>query len=460
MSLDGLLAARAQFAFTVGFHILWPAYTIGISSFIAIVSALWLKTGRRVYHDLLRFWIHLFALGFGMGVVTGIVLSYEIGTNWSEFAHRTANVIGPFFAYEVLLAFFLEAGFIGVMLFGMNRVAPFVHFLACLAVAVGAVVSAFWILAANSWMHTPAGFALDPDGIFQVVSWWDAVFNPSFPYRFAHMVTAAYIAGMFVVVGVSGFYLWQRRHLEFATTGLSIAMWILLVLVPGQIVLGDQHGLNTLQYQPVKVAAMEGDWETRRGQPLVLFAWPNESLERNQYEVAIPNLGSLILTHDWDGEVGGLKSVPPEERPPVPSVFFAFRVMVGIGLILLAIVLTGAFLRWRGRLYDTHWFSIACAFSSPLPFLAILAGWTVTETGRQPYVVYGLLRTADAVSPVASAAVFGSLALFVTVYSVLLLAYFFYATRLVLRGPEIHAPEDHPSAVRPGVEGAMARGAE
>ncbi|HEX2150881.1 MAG TPA: cytochrome ubiquinol oxidase subunit I, partial [Stellaceae bacterium] len=270
----------------------------------------------------------------------------------------------------------------------------------------------------------------------------------------------AYITGMFVVIGVSGFYLWQRRHLEFARTGLSIAMWILLVLVPAQIVIGDMHGLNTLKHQPVKVAAMEGDWETRRGQPLVLFAWPNETEERNDYEIAIPKLGSLILTHEWDGEVAGLKSVPPQERPPVPVVFFAFRIMVGIGLILLTIVLVGAVLRWRGRLYDTRWFSIVCAFSSPLPFLAILAGWTVTETGRQPYVVYGLLRTADAVSPVASAAVFGSLALFVIVYTVLLIAFFLYATRLVLRGPETHEPAHHPPAVRPGVETAVARGAE
>ena len=458
MTLDGLIAARAQFAFTVAFHILWPAYTIGLSGFIAIVGALWLKTGRQVYHELLRFWIHLFALGFAMGVVTGIVLSYEIGTNWSEFARCTANVIGPFFAYEVLIAFFLEAGFIGIMLFGMNRVGRGLHFLACLAVAVGAMASAFWILAANSWMHTPAGFSLGPDGIFHIVSWWDAIFTPSFPYRFAHMVVAAYITGMFVVVGVSGFYLWQRRHLEFARTGFSIAMWILLVLVPAQIVIGDMHGLNTLEHQPVKVAAMEGDWETRRGQPLVLFAWPNETAERNDYEIAIPKLGSLILTHDWEGEVAGLKSVPPEERPPVPAVFFAFRVMVGIGLILLAIVVIGAVLRLRGRLYDTRWFSIVCAFSSPLPFIAILAGWTVTETGRQPYVVYGLLRTADAVSPVASAAVFGSLALFVMVYTVLLIAFFFYATRLVLRGPETRAPAHHPLAVRPGVETAVARG--
>ncbi len=443
MTLDGVMLARAQFAFTVGFHILWPAYTIGVSGFIVILDVLWLKTGRPVYHDLLRFWIRLFALGFAMGVVTGVVMSYEIGTNWSVFAARTANVIGPFFTYEVLMAFFLEAGFIGVMLFGVDRVGRRLHFVACLAVALGAVISAFWILAANSWMQTPAGFSLADGGKFQLVSWWAAIFTPSFPYRFAHMVVAAYIAGMFVVIGVSGFYLWQRRHLEFARTGVSIALWIALVLVPVQGLIGDLHGRNTLQYQPVKVAAMEGDWQTRNGQPLVLFAWPDQDAARNDDEIAIPHLGSLILTHQWDGKVAGLDSVPPQDRPPVPYVFFAFRIMVGIWAVMLALVLAGAWLRWRGRLYDTRWFSIACAFSSPLPFLAVLSGWTVTEVGRQPYVVYGYLRTAEAISPVAPAAVLGSLVLFVVVYTVLLLAFFFYATRLVLRGPTEREPAVH-----------------
>ena len=454
MKLDPLLLARAQFAFTIGFHILWPAYTIGVSGFIVIVDLLWLRTGRAVYRDLLRFWIRLFALGFAMGVVTGIVMSYEIGTNWSAFAERTANVIGPFFAYEVLMAFFLEAGFIGVMLFGMNRVGPRLHFVACLAVALGAVISAFWILAANSWMHTPAGFAL-ADGKFQLVSWRDAIFNPSFPYRFLHMVTAAYIAGSFVVIGVCGFYLWRGLHREFAATGLSIALWLALVLVPAQLVLGDLHGRNTLEYQPVKVAAMEGDWETRRGQKLVLFAWPDAAAAANRYELAIPGLGSLILTHRWNGLVPGLKSVPARDRPPVAIVFFAFRLMVGIWAAMLALVLAGAWLRWRGRLYDARWFAIACAFSSPLPFLAVLSGWTVTEVGRQPYVVYGLLRTADAISPVAPSAVLGSLALFVAVYGILLFAFFFYAMRTVLRGPAADE-SPRPSAVRPGIDAAAA----
>jgi cytochrome d ubiquinol oxidase subunit I len=455
---DTVLLSRLQFAWTIGYHILWPAYTIGISGFIVIVNALWLVTGKPVYRALLRFWIHLFALGFAMGVVTGVVLSYEIGTNWSGFADRTANVIGPDFTYEVLTAFFLEAGFIGVMLFGMNRVGPKFHFFACCMVALGATFSAFWILAANSWMQTPAGFTIGADGKFQVTSFWQAVFTPSLPYRFLHMVTAAYITGTFVVIGVSGFYLWQRRHLDFARAGFSLAMWMALVLTPLQIVLGDQHGLNTLEYQPIKLAAIEARWDTARHVPLTLFAWPDMKAERNDYAIDVPDLGSLILTHSWNGEVRGLKSVSPADRPYVPLPFFAFRIMVGIGLILLAEALIGLFLRWRGRLYDTRWFAIVSACSSPLAFIAILAGWTVTETGRQPYVVYGYLRTAEAEAPVTASAVSSSLALFVAIYLVLLAAFFYYAMRLVLQGPVEPPPTgERPETLRPGVDSAPAQ---
>jgi cytochrome d ubiquinol oxidase subunit I len=454
MALDGLLIARAQFAFTIGYHILWPAYSIGISGFIVILGILWLATGRAVYQALLRFWIHLFALGFAMGVVTGIVLSYEIGTNWSVFAERTSNVIGPFFTYEVLMAFFLEAGFIGIMLFGAERVGPRLHVLSCAVVALGAVISAFWILAANSWMQTPAGFTL-AGGKFELASWQAAIFNPSFPYRFAHMVIAAYITGAFLVIGVSGLHLWRRQHLETARAGLSIGLWMALALVPAQLLVGDLHGRNTLDYQPIKVAAMEGDWETRRGQPLVLFAWPDEDTETNRYAVEIPALGSLILTHDWDGEVEGLKAVAPAERPPVAVVFFAFRLMVGIWTVLFAITICGALLRWRGTLFDFRWFGLACALTSPLPFVAILSGWIVTEVGRQPFVVYGQLRTADAISPVAAPAVLGSLALFVVVYAVLLLAFFLYAGRMILQGPQLHEPAQSPMTVNPGTASAL-----
>ena len=450
--MDTLLLSRLQFAWTIGYHILWPAYTIGISGFIVIVEGLWLATGRSVYRDLARFWIHLFALGFAMGVVTGIVLSYEIGTNWSGYAAKTANVLGPFFTYEVLTAFFLEAGFIGIMLFGMNRVGKGLHFFACAMVALGAIFSAFWILAANSWMQTPAGFTLDADGTFQVADWWAVIFNPSMPYRFLHMVTAAYITGAFVVIGVSGFYLWQGRHGEFARAGFSIAMWMALILTPAQFELGDLHGLNTLEYQPMKLAAIEARWDTARHVPLTLFAWPDMTEARNQAAIELPSVGSLILTHEWNGEVKGLKEVAPEDRPYVPLPFFAFRLMVGIGTILLSIALYGAYLRWRGRLYDTRWFSALCAFSSPLGFLAILAGWTVTETGRQPYIVYGYLKTADAVSPIAAHAVATSLVLFIIVYLVLLLAFFFYAGRAVFQGP---VPDSEPA--HPGIDSAAAR---
>jgi cytochrome d ubiquinol oxidase subunit I len=444
--MDSLLLSRLQFAWTIGYHILWPAYTIGVSGFIVLVNALWLWTGKPVWRDMLRFWIRLFALGFAMGVVTGVVLSYEIGTNWSGFAAKTANVIGPFFTYEVLTAFFLEAGFIGVMLFGVNRVGPRFHFFACCMVALGALFSAFWILAANSWMQTPAGFTIGAGGKFEVADWWAAVFTPSLPWRFLHMVTAAYVTGTFVVVGVHGFYLWRRRHPDFARAGFSLALWLALVLTPLQIFLGDQHGLNTLRYQPIKVAAIEARWETARQVPLTLFAWPDQANERNHYAIEVPALGSLILTHDWEGEVKGLKEVPPAERPYVALPFFAFRIMVGIGFTLLAIAVAGLWLRWRGRLYDTRWFAVVAAFSSPLSFIAILAGWTVTETGRQPYLVYGLLKTADAAAPVAAQAVASSLLLFVMVYLVLLAAFFFYAARHVFRGPESASAAPPPAA--------------
>lgn len=455
MTDTGLLLSRVQFAFTIGFHILWPAYTIGVSGFIVVVNALWLRTGRPVYRALLDFWIHMFALGFAMGVVTGVVMSYQIGTNWSVFAERTANVIGPFFTYEVLMAFFLESGFVGVMLFGMNRVGPRLHFVSCVAVALGAVISAFWILAANSWMQTPAGFRLAADGNFELVSWMDAIFTPSFPHRYLHMVAAAYIAGTFVVIGVCGFYLWQRRNREFALTGLSVALWIALILVPLQGVLGDLHGLNSFHYQPVKVAAMEGDWQTRRGQHLVLFAWPDVANARNEYEIAIPKLGSLILTHEWNGLVPGLTSVAPQDRPPVPYVFFAFRIMIGLWLLMLILVVVGAQLRRRERLGTARWFHIACICSSPAPFLAVLSGWTTTEVGRQPYVVYGLLRTADAISPTPVTAVAWSFALFLAVYAALAFAFFFYAIRTVLRGPAEDVAEP-PSVVHPGIASAPA----
>jgi cytochrome bd ubiquinol oxidase subunit I len=456
MSLDAVLLSRLQFAFTIGYHILWPAYTIGISGFIVILNLLWLITRRPVYREQLRFWIRLFALGFAMGVVTGVVLSYEIGANWSVFAARTSNVIGPFFSYEVQTAFFLEAGFIGIMLFGMDRFPERLHVLACAMVALGAIASAFWIIAANSWMQTPAGFSVE-GGQFHIASWWSAIFSPSFPYRLAHMIVAAYLTGAFTVLGVMGWYLWRREHLAFAQAGFSAAMWIALVLTPLQLAIGDLHGRNSFRLQPVKVAAMEGDWETRTHQPLILFAWPDMVREHNYFTLALPDLGSLILTHRADGVVPGLKSVPHEDRPNVPIVFFAFRIMVGSWILLTSLALIGLWLRWRGRLYDTSWFSFMCAFASPVGFIAILCGWTVTEVGRQPWIVYGLLRTAEASAPVTAGAVAASFALFIGIYIILLAAFFYYAMRVVLAGPQAPKPAHEPLAVRPGRDSAPAR---
>ena len=440
MSLSSILLARLQFAFTVGFHILWPAYSIGIAAFIAFLNALWLKTNRSVYQRLMHFWQKLFALGFAMGVVTGLVLSYEIGTNWGGFARATGAVTGPLFTFEVLTAFFLEAGFLGIALLGENRVGRGWHFFATLMVAVGTLMSALWILAANSWMQTPAGVVRDAAGVFHVTDWWAAIFNPSFPYRFMHMVCACLITGGLIVAGVSALQLRQRPEPEEAKVGLSLALWLLLFLTPLQLVLGDMHGLNTREHQPVKLAAIEGRWDTGRSVPLTLFAWPDVQNEVNRFAVEVPHLGSLILTHQWNGEVRGLKEVRPEDRPFVPIVFFAFRIMVGSGLTMVALAFVGAWLRFRGRLYHTAWFRLALIACAPLGWIAILAGWVVTEAGRQPYVVYGMLRTADAVSTISPVANLATLLLFMLVYAGLFFGFLWYWLRIVLNPPSAPSP--------------------
>ncbi|MBZ9891515.1 cytochrome ubiquinol oxidase subunit I [Mesorhizobium sp. BR1-1-3] len=449
--MDAVILARLQFAFTMGFHILWPTVTIGLACFVALLSGLWWRTGREVYRDLMRFWISIFALAFGMGVITGLVLSYEIGTNWAGFSRSVSNVLGPLFMYEALTAFFLEAGFIGIVLFGQNRVSRGLHFFACCMVAGGTLTSATWILAANSWMQTPQGAVADANGIFHVVDWWQVIFNPSFPYRLAHMVCASFITGSFVVAGVSAFHLWRRQHVEASRLAFSLAMWMALVLTPTQILLGDLHGRNTLAYQPIKLAAMEGLWDTTKGPAMTVIAWPSMEEQRNLYAIDIPHLASLYLTHSWDGEVEGLKAVPREDQPYVPIVFFAFRIMVGIGLILLATAVTGAALRWSHRLYDTRWFQLITMATTPLGFIAVLAGWTTTEAGRQPWVIYGQLRTIDAVAPVAAGAVATTLAIFVVVYMVLLLAFLWFAGRIAIRGPRDTSASD-PRLVRPGLD--------
>jgi cytochrome bd ubiquinol oxidase subunit I len=450
--MDATILSRLQFAFTIGYHILWPTLTIGLSAFVAWLSMLWWWTSKTVYRDLMRFWMQLFALGFGMGVITGVVMSYEIGTNWAGFSKVVGNVLGPLFMYEAATAFFLESGFVGIMLFAEGRVTRGLHLFACVMVALGSLMSASWILAANSWMQTPAGAVADAEGVFHVVNWWRVIFNPSFPFRFMHMVCASFLTGAFVVAGVSAFQLLRRRSVDASRVAFSMAMWAALILAPLQVALGDRQGLNTKQYQPAKLAAMEGLWDTERDVPMTVVAWPDMGAERNLYEISIPHLASLYLTHSWDGEVQGLKATPPANRPYVPIVFFAFRVMVGIGVLLLGLAITGAVLRWRGRLYDARWFYYAAFGATPLGFVAVLAGWTVTETGRQPFVVYGLLRTAEAASPVSPGAITLSLIGFLLIYALLFAGFLWFAARLIFKGPASIGPVDqagHPRHIRP-----------
>jgi len=438
--LDPLLLSRFQFAFTISFHILFPSFTIGLAAWLVVLEALWLKTGKAIYMNIALHWTKIFAVSFGMGVVSGVVLSYEFGTNWSELSRRGGNVIGPLMSYEVLTAFFLEAGFLGIMLFGWKRVSKAVHFFASCMVALGTAISAFWILSANSFMQTPAGFRVADDGVLHVTDWWQVIFNPSFPYRFAHMVVAAYLTTAFIVAGIGARYIQRERSVPHGRIMLGMALSLLVWLAPLQLVIGDLHGLNTLKHQPAKVAALEAHWDTERNVPLILFAVPDPKEETNHYELAIPALGSLILTHEWDGEIKGLKSFPPEDRPNPIIPFFAFRIMVGIGMIMIAVGFTGSVLWLMGRLYASRWFLRLLTGVSPFGFLAVLSGWFVAEVGRQPWTVYGVLRTADSVSPVPGGSVLTSLILFVLVYGVVFGAGLYYIAKLVRRGPDETPP--------------------
>lgn len=436
MDFDPVLLSRLQFAFVVTFHIIFPTFTIGLSAYIAVLGALWVHTGQDRFHQLMRFWTRIFAVSFAMGVVSGIVMSYQFGTNWSQFSLVVGNVVGPLIGYEVLTAFFLEATFLGVLLFGFDRVPPWLYVLSGFFVAGGTAFSAFWILSANSWMQTPAGFVMK-DGIIFPTDWLAAIFNPSFPYRFAHMVNAAYLTTGFVVLAVGARYLLAGRHVEVSRTMLRMAIGLTVILAPLQLVIGDLHGLNTLRYQPIKVAAMEAHWDSdQAGVPFELFAWPNEKAERNDYSISIPYASSLILTHTWDGKFAGLKSVPPQDRPPVAPVFFAFRIMVGLGLLMIAAALYGAFLWWRGTLFETRWYLWLVSHFWWAGFVAVIAGWFVTEIGRQPWIVHGVMRTTNAVSPVPGNSVLTTLILFVLAYGVVFSFGIYYINRLIHRGPE------------------------
>lgn len=438
--MDALVLSRLQFALTLSYHILFPTLTIGLAWFLVILEGLWLKTGEERYKTYAKFWAKIFALAFGMGVVSGIVLSYEFGTNFSRFSAFAGDIIGPLMGYEVMSAFFLEAGFLGILLFGWNRVGPRLHFFATLMVAAGTLASAFWILAANSWMQTPTGHLIE-NGRAVVGDWWAIVFNPSFPYRLSHMLTASFLTGAFFVLGVGAWHARKGRDMAFACTHLKLGLAMAIVLAPLQILIGDLHGLIVREHQPVKVAAMEGLWETTRGAPMLLFAIPDAKAEENRFEVKIPRLASLILTHDAHGEVQGLKSVPASDRPPIGIVFWSFRVMVGLGMLMLLTAGLGTWLYWRGRLEKSPRYLRLATWMTPAGFVATLAGWYVAEVGRQPWVVYGLQRTADAVSPIPAGQVLHTLSLFVAVYSLLFAVFTFYLVRLIRRGPANAAPD-------------------
>ena len=439
-SLDALLLARAQFAFTVSFHFLFPAFSIGLASYLMVLEGLWLATGKGAYANLFRYWLKIFAVVFAMGVVSGIVMSYQFGTNWSVFSDKAGPVIGPLMAYEVLTAFFLEAGFLGVMLFGINKVGRKLHFTATCAVAIGTFISAFWILSVNSWMQTPTGYEIGANGQFLPgPSWTAIIFNPSFPYRLVHTVLAAYLTTAFAVGGVGAWHLLKDRTNLGARTMFSMAMWMAAIVAPIQIFAGDMHGLNTLEHQPVKVMAMEGHYDSHPdGAPLILFGIPDSANKRVDYAISIPKASSLILKHDLNAPMKGLDSVPDADESPVGIVFWAFRVMVGIGFAMLGLGLWSLIARARAKLHDWPWLHRAALVMGPAGFVAVLAGWIVTEVGRQPFTVYGLLRTANSASPLDAPAVAPSLLAFVLVYFSVFGMGIWYLLHLMKKPPEAH----------------------
>lgn len=440
MELDPLLLSRIQFAFVVSFHAIFPVFTIGLASYVALLEGLHFKTGNPAWAKLSRFWTKVFAVAFGMGVVSGIVMSFQFGTNWSNFSQASANFLGPVLSYEVVTAFFLEAAFLGVLLFGRDKVPRGTHLFAALMVAVGTFISAFWILAANSWMHTPAGVEFQ-DGMLHVRSWTEAIFNPSFPYRFAHMAVASFLTGSFVVAGVSAWYLLKGHMVEANRKALSMCLWMILILAPAQAVIGDFHGLNTLEYQPTKLAAMEGNWERQAGAPLLLFALPDQEAQANQFEVGIPNLASIILTKSADGVVPGITETAVDEQPPVAIVFWTFRIMVGLGFAMIAFGIWGLVLRLRGKLYRPGLFHRALPLMIAAPFIAVVAGWFTTESGRAPWLVYGMISFSEGLTPSLSGAMaLTSLIGYMLVYAVVYSAGGYYMWQLVKGGMDDTEP--------------------
>jgi cytochrome d ubiquinol oxidase subunit I len=442
-----VLLARAQWSFTMAFHIVFPAISIGLASYLAVLQGLWLATGREAYLNLFKYWLKIFAIAFGMGVVSGLVMAYQFGSNWSNFADKAGPVIGPLMAYEVLTAFFLEAGFLGVMLFGLERVGKGLHYSATLAVAVGTLISAFWILATNSWMQTPAGFTTNAAGQFIPVSWLQIIFNPSFPYRLVHMVLASYLSTALIVGAVAAWHLLRRQDTEEVRRMFSMAMWMAALVAPIQIVAGDQHGLNTLKYQPAKIYALEGEFQSHpRGAPLILFGFPDQEAGVVRDAIEIPNLGSLVLEHHAHAPLPGLDTFPRSEWPVVAVIFWSFRIMVGLGVAMLALGVASLIARARRLLYTSRTLHLAALLMGPAGLIAVIAGWFTTEVGRQPYTIYHLMRTAESASPIAAPAIVASLAAFALVYFTVFGAGVFFVLRMMSAPP--HSGES--SVVEPG----------
>jgi len=452
MHYDTLLLSRLQFAFTIAWHIIFPAFTIGLASFLAVLEGLWLGTKREVFRTLYLFWLKIFAISFGMGVVSGVVMSYQFGANWSVFSTVASPVIGPLLAFEVLTAFFLEASFLGVMLFGWKKVGPGLHFTATVLVAFGTVVSAFWIISANSWMQYPTGFAAGPHGELRAVSWMQVIFSPTFPARFFHMVIAAYLTTALAVGGASAWALLKGRGVAESKVALRMAVLMFAIVAPIQLIVGDAQGKQVLTLQPTKLAAIEAFWSTRTEQPFHLIAWPDRKTESNHFELSIPKIGSWITAGATAREVKGLKDFPPQDRPPVAIVFWAFRIMVGLGVLMILLGLWGGWLAWRkGGPETSRTYLRACVAMGPAGFIAVIAGWVVAEVGRQPWVIYGVMRTENAASPVRAGAVSASLLGFLVIYAVVFSAGALYMLRLFGEGPAGGAEE--PSPLEPRAPG-------
>lgn len=436
--LDAFHLARIQFAFTVSFHIIFPAITIGLASFLALLEGLWLKTKEPSYLSLYQFWIKIFAVNFGMGVVSGLVMAYQFGTNWSGFSQFAGSITGPMLTYEVLTAFFLEAGFLGIMLFGWNKVGRKLHFFATCMVALGTLISTFWILSSNSWMQTPQGYVIE-NGVVVPVDWLQVVFNPSFPYRLLHMSIGAFLASALFIASCAAWLLLKGQNTAPVRKMFSMALWLVLIIAPIQAFVGDAHGLNTLEHQPAKIAAIEGHWDnaTKEATPLILFGIPDMAEEKTKYAIEIPYLGSLILTHSLDKQIPALKSFAPEDRPNSSIIFWSFRVMAGLGMLMICLGLLSVILRKKKRLYHSPLFLRFALLMGPTGLIAILAGWFTTEIGRQPWVVYGLQRTKDAVSAHGDIQMSLSLLAFILVYFSVFGIGYFYMVHLMKKGPVV-----------------------